>query len=155
MTHDELLQVGAKWLNKDAPNIHYKSQLVCTELACSGSSEIPDILGLRPQGNILIEVKVSVEDFKRDFKKKCRNRESLQIGFKRFYLIPKGLVPLDQIPANWGLLEYDGSEIEISIDIPTKVRQCSALKYPIYSGAKYASKTGQVSPPWKGDVVQT
>jgi len=114
MTHDELLQVGAKWLNKDAPNIHYKSQLVCTELACSGSSEIPDILGLRPQGNILIEVKVSVEDFKRDFKKKCRNPESLQIGFKRFYLIPKGLVPLDQIPANWGLLEYDGSEIEIS-----------------------------------------
>jgi two-component system sensor histidine kinase VicK len=31
------------------------------------------------------------------------------------------------------------------IDIPTKVRQCSALKYPIYSGAKYASQTGQVS----------
>jgi len=28
------------------------------------------------------------------------------------------------------------------IDIPTKVRQCSAIKYPIYSGAKYASQTG-------------
>ncbi|SDN12010.1 hypothetical protein SAMN05421813_1441 [Daejeonella rubra] len=29
-----------------------------------------------------------------------------------------------------------------SIDIPTKVRQCSATKYPIYSGAKYARQTG-------------
>lgn len=28
------------------------------------------------------------------------------------------------------------------LDIPTKVRQCSATKYPIYSGAKYASQTG-------------
>ena len=28
------------------------------------------------------------------------------------------------------------------VDIPTKVRQCSATKYPIYSGAKYASQTG-------------
>jgi hypothetical protein len=31
----------------------------------------------------------------------------------------------------------------IKVDIPTKVHQCSALKYSIYSGAKYASQTGQ------------
>jgi hypothetical protein len=28
------------------------------------------------------------------------------------------------------------------LEIPTKVRQYSAIKYPIYSGAKYASQTG-------------
>jgi acyl carrier protein len=49
------------------------------------------------------------------------------------------------------ILEYgkafnvDVSRFMAAVDIPTKVRQCSALKYPIYSGAKYASQTGQVS----------
>ena len=32
---------------------------------------------------------------------------------------------------------------KILVDIPTKVRQCSATKYPIYSGAKYATETGE------------
>lgn len=32
-----------------------------------------------------------------------------------------------------------------NLDIPTKVRQCSALKYAIYSGAKYASQTGRIT----------
>ena len=46
-------------------------------------------------------------------------------------------------------------KIQFKLDIPTKVHQCSTLKYPIYSGAKYASQTGQVSLLWKRDVVQT
>ena len=49
----------------------------------------------------------------------------------------------------------DQSRMEVMVDIPTKVPQRSTLKFPIYSGAKYASQTGLVSPPWKRDVVQT
>ena len=62
ITHDDLVRLGAKWLNKSAPNVFYKCQYVCTELVCAGTNEIPDIVGIRPTGNILIEVKISRTD---------------------------------------------------------------------------------------------
>lgn len=113
VSHRELVELGAKWLNKKAPNIHYKSQFVCAELVCLGASEIPDIFGLRPQGHVLIEVKVSRQDFLKDKKKMGRNPERLQLGNMRLYLAPEGLISVDELPDNWGLLEYDGKDIKI------------------------------------------
>jgi hypothetical protein len=140
MTHTDLINVGAKWLNKDAPNILYKSQFVATEIACSGSAEIPDILGLRPQGNILIEVKISVADFKRDSAKKCRNPETLQLGLKRFYLAPEGLISLDLIPEKWGLLEWDGRQIVIKKHSEEFKEDMKAINFVYYSILRRTNK---------------
>lgn len=113
ITHRELVLIGAKWLNKKAPNIHYKCQFVCAELVCQGLDEKPDIFGLSPHqnGTVKIEVKVSRADFMKDSEKISHQKVSL--GAKKFYLAPKGLIKVDELPMYWGLLEFDGKNIEI------------------------------------------
>lgn len=140
VTHNELVSIGAKWLNKSAPNIFYKCQYVCTELTCAGTNEIPDIVGIRPTGNILIEVKVSRADFKKDFMKKSRNSEELQIGKRRLYLAPKGLINIEEIPNKWGLLEWDGKCIEIAKHSEDFQEDKNAINFIYYSILRRTNK---------------
>lgn len=112
-THRQLVLIGARWLNKKASNVFYRSRYVLTEFVCQGTREIPDILGLRPYGNVLIEVKTSRSDFKKDFLKDGRRRDVLQLGHRRFYLTPVGLVSPEELPDGWGLLESNGSDIAL------------------------------------------
>ena len=116
VNHSYLVNKGAEWLNKKAPNINYKCQFVCVELVCQGINEIPDIIGLSPYRNILIEVKVSKSDFLRDKNKKCRKKGIPHLGNRRFYLTPKNLISEKDLPEKWGLLEFDGNNIEIKKD---------------------------------------
>ena len=105
MTHEELVQKGARWLNKEASNIRWRSTYVLVEFNSQGTREIPDIFGLRPAGHVMIEVKVSRSDFKADALKEARDPDKLQIGNFRFYLTPQGLISEEEIPSAWGLLE--------------------------------------------------
>jgi hypothetical protein len=111
--HDFLIERGAEWLNKVASNIHYRCQFVVKEFGCMGADEIPDIFGLNPTRNVLIEVKTSRADFFKDFKKRKRIR--YPIGHYRFYLVPDGLVEIKEIPENWGLLVWS-DKIELRKD---------------------------------------
>jgi hypothetical protein len=115
ITHRELCVRGSKWLNKKA-GWQLKSQFVCCELVCQGGRENPDIFGLRPNGNVLIEVKVSRADFRKEFKKQGRINLSHAIGRQRLYMTPKGMLKPDEIPFGWGLIEYDGKNFEIVKD---------------------------------------
>jgi len=110
-THRQLVLLGAKWLNKKASNVFYRSPYVITEFLCQGTREIPDILGLRPNGNILIEVKTSRTDFKKDVFKEGRRTDVLQLGHRRFFLTTVDLICQDELPPGWGLLESNGFEI--------------------------------------------
>lgn len=67
--------------------------------------EVPDVLGFLPNGDsILIEVKRSLQDFKRDAKK--NHRQSIGMGFTRYYLTPTGLLKETDLPDDrWGWLE--------------------------------------------------
>jgi hypothetical protein len=103
ITHENLIKIGAKWLNTKASNIFYKSQFVVTELVAAGTKEIPDIFGFRPQGNVLIEVKISRKDFLQDKKKLGRKDNLKQLGSRRLYLVPEGLVSEYELPEGWGL----------------------------------------------------
>ena len=114
ITHRFLVDKGAYWLNKQASNVFYRSQYVLTEFSCQGVNEYPDIFGIRPYGHVLIEVKVSRADFKKDEKKRGRDPRFKQLGDSRFYLAPKGMISVEELPEKWGLLEWNGNRIEVT-----------------------------------------
>ncbi len=99
MTHDELIERGAKWLQNSCP---MRSRIVLKEFVCQGSEEIPDVIGFSRTHTNVIECKVSLEDFRADLKKSHRN--GIGMGDWKMYLCPAGLIPPEQVPPNWGLL---------------------------------------------------
>ena len=98
MTHNDLVEVAKKWLIKGR-----NCSVVLTETQAQ-SGEIPDAIGWRGQHSILIECKTSLADFRRDLTKWYRN-SGPGIGQQRYFLAPKGVIPVDEVPVGWGLLE--------------------------------------------------
>lgn len=102
-THNELCTIAGKWLNEGG-RIEPPS---CTFVAIephSNIDEIPDVFGWCSWTSVLIEVKVSVGDFLADFKKPFRITPNLGVGEFRFYCCPEGLIGIDEVPKEWGLL---------------------------------------------------
>jgi hypothetical protein len=100
MDHSELVQLAVQWLYKR------KCGFVLSELGVfTGSyNESPDAIGFRKKGSILIEVKTSEIDFRKDKRKPFRSKASKGMGDYRFYMCPKGLIKAKQLPDKWGLL---------------------------------------------------
>jgi len=111
MVHDDLVRLGVKWLGSRCP-------VVISELVAG--SEVPDCFGYegRPYkdyneyGSILIECKISRSDFKADQIKFVRREPEWGTGNYRFYLVPRGLVQLSEVPFGWGLLETSGKRVQ-------------------------------------------
>lgn len=108
MTHDELVDIGRRWLvnpfHSGSPFGHYGCSIVLTEIVTAGStSEVPDVLGFENRGSILIECKTSISDFRADAKKPFRHKNGL--GRQRWFLAPEEIIPHEEIPPGWGLLE--------------------------------------------------
>lgn len=99
-SHDDLVARGHAWLKKMGCSI------VLHELVTNVSGgEIPDVIGWRQGISILIECKVSRNDFSADRHKWFRKFPDRGMGDWRFYLCPVGLVVKDEVPPGWGLLE--------------------------------------------------
>lgn len=100
LTHLEISHIGAAYLTRKM-----KCSVVLVEPANMQTREVPDVLGFLPNGDsILIEVKRSLQDFKSDAKKK--HRQSIGMGFTRYYLTPLGLLKETDLPDDrWGWLE--------------------------------------------------
>lgn len=108
-THQEVVQIGAKWLKQVI-----KCPVIAQEIRCSGSREIPDVLGFRSDTSFLIECKASRADFLSDFKKPERQGLCSSLGNYRLYLAPKGILDLAKVPEKWGILEInDKGKIEV------------------------------------------
>lgn len=101
--HDELANLGAKWLK------HQGFSVVATDLTVLGVAEQADAIGFRSQCSAVIESKVSRTDFMADGKKPHRAAGGL--GLYRFYICPVGLIQPEELPAKWGLLYADGKKI--------------------------------------------
>lgn len=99
MTHSELVSRAVKWLRNSRGCL-----LVLSECRGMGQfEEMPDAIGWTWRGvSILIECKVSAEDFCRDFRKPFRRGE-WGMGSLRYYLTTKD-VTLPYFPRGWGLL---------------------------------------------------
>jgi hypothetical protein len=101
-SHKELVILSSNWVNRVL-----KFPIVCSELKCNGSREIPDVLAFRSNSSLIIECKTSLSDFRKDFSKPERNGSRIGVGNYRLYCAPVGLITIDRIPESWGLLEID------------------------------------------------
>jgi hypothetical protein len=102
LTHNDLVALAATWLRRDCA-------VVVTELTTIG--EVPDAIGWHGPHSKLVECKASYADFRTDAGKWFRRRPECGMGQRRFYLAPAGVIPADELPAGWGLLEVQGRRI--------------------------------------------
>jgi len=106
-THKELVERAKKWLKTK------KRCGVTMAEWCNKRGEIPDAIGFRYTHSYLIEVKISYSDFKNDFDKHFRKRMGYGMGEFRYYMAPKNLIPVEEIPNDWGLLEVYNDKIYV------------------------------------------
>ena len=90
----------------------YRCGVVLSEQACV-SREMPDAIGWKKAcHSVLVECKASRADFMADREKPFRQRPEMGVGSERYYLAPRQLIRIEEIPAGWGLLEVCGRNIE-------------------------------------------
>ncbi len=106
MTHAKLVDWAVAWLRR------YRCGVVLSEQACI-SGEMPDAIGWkRACHSVLVECKVSRADFLADREKPFRQKPETGVGCERYYLAPRGLIRVHELPAGWGLLDVVGREVE-------------------------------------------
>jgi len=105
-THAKLVAMAVQWLRR------YRCGVVLSEQACV-SGEMPDAIGWKKAcHSVLVESKVSRADFLADRIKPWRQKPETGVGCERYYLVPRGLIGCDELPAGWGLLEASGRDVE-------------------------------------------
>jgi hypothetical protein len=114
MKHAELVDIGRSWLAKRCP-------VVITELS-SMAGETPDVIGFEGRvhdigyGTHLIECKISRADFRADAKKYYRRAPDKGMGDYRYFMAPRGLLKIEDIPGRWGLLEVtDAGRVHVVV----------------------------------------
>lgn len=100
MKHSDLVEAARRWLCKQCP-------VVVTEMATTG--EIPDAIGWRGGFSILIECKVTRQDFLSE--QPYRKNTPSSMGQNRYYLVASGLLTLSDLPDGWGLLELTSAGV--------------------------------------------
>lgn len=110
MLHCDLVDIARRWL------ISRGCGVVITELYCYNvTNEIPDAVGWKYANSTQVECKTSINDFKADRKKRSRIDPSKGYGDFRYYMVPKGMITVDDIPGHWGLLEVtDKGKVHIT-----------------------------------------
>ncbi|MFA5187131.1 MAG: hypothetical protein WC551_11665 [Patescibacteria group bacterium] len=100
-THRELAEYAGKWLrSKRHRTVFIERQ---------SRHETPDAIGWTHLGvSTLIECKTSRADFLADQRKAPRSCSRIGIGAFRYYLAPRGVLTVKDIPPDWGLLEVYG-----------------------------------------------
>jgi len=90
----------------------YRCGVILSEQACV-SGEMPDAIGWKKAcHSVLVESKVSRGDFLADRGKPFRSNPETGVGCERYYMAPRGLIRVEELPAGWGLLEVCGRDIE-------------------------------------------
>ncbi|MFT0546998.1 hypothetical protein ACMHYO_11720 [Allopusillimonas ginsengisoli] len=107
--HKAYCALAVKWLKRPKSAGGPGCAVAVSECASGWVGERPDAIGFRftghapTDGSVLVEVKVSRADFLADAKKPHRSGDGL--GSWRYYMAPKGLIQVDDLPPGWGLLE--------------------------------------------------
>lgn len=102
-THNELVLAAYRWCKKNA-----SCGVVLKELYTM-ASEYPDVIGFGSgDHSVVIECKVSRNDFLADQKKPFRINPKKGMGKNRYYCCPEGLIKKEELPEGWGLIYYDG-----------------------------------------------
>ncbi|WP_210498333.1 hypothetical protein [Vibrio crassostreae] len=107
--HKEITEKAVKWLKKSLGQGGCACHVAISEFPTGWTGEIPDAIGFRANsealgGSVVCEVKVSRSDFLADAKKPHRNGSVLGVGKHRFYVVPEGLISIEELPEGWGLV---------------------------------------------------
>ena len=101
------MSLAVGWLRR------YRCGVILSEQACS-SGEVPDAIGWKKAcHSVLVECKVSRADFLADREKPFRQKPQAGVGCERYYLAPRKLIRLEELPQGWGLIEVSGREVEM------------------------------------------
>lgn len=111
ITHNDLVQIGAKYFYKYGSVKWNKPRYVVTEIV-STIGQSPDIFCFGSCCTQQIEVKVSRADFLADLKKPHRINKDRDVGIYRSYLCPNGVIKVDELPDKWGLYYYIDGKIK-------------------------------------------
>lgn len=107
MSHAELVKRAVRWLRTTR-----RMKVVAAEPCAGRVGENPDAIGWDGAGrSVLVEVKVSVADFRRDRDKPCRRNGTAGMGGERWYLTPPDLLNPCQLSDGWGLLELRNDRV--------------------------------------------
>ena len=110
MTHDELVKRGIKWLRNNQVST-MRFPIVLPEYRSYSNSE-PDVIGLNHNITCVLECKISRSDYFADLKKNHRHY-TFQLGNRRYYLVPEGLITVGEVNEGWGLLYCHEHKITI------------------------------------------
>lgn len=133
-THDQI----ADWCATRLRRMGYKIAL--SNLTSATHGEQPDVLGLTAYGrSIVVEVKVSRSDFHADKKKPWRQDPELGMGDQRVYLVPQGLLKVEEIPYGWQLWEICGKK-RPTLNI-VKGKHKVKIQHPYMRPGNFTTKT--------------
>jgi hypothetical protein len=135
--HGQLVEAARVWLYGNQ-----RCSVVITELMTS-AMEIPDAIGWQSGGSILVECKTSRSDFKADAKKFFRKNADYGIGNERYFLTPPGLVQVEELPENWGLIEWNGKRVR---RLKKSGQHCAAAKFEVLLLLSALRRVGQINP---------
>jgi len=122
MTHAQLVSVAVRWLRS------YQCGVVLSEQACA-SGEVPDAIGWkRACHSVLVECKVSHADFLADRDKPFRRDPRTGVGCERYFLAPRGLISVADLPERWGLLEWHNRKVTITRASGRDLRTAAGLR---------------------------
>jgi hypothetical protein len=123
MTHAQLVQKAVEWLRA------YRCGVVLAEQACI-SGEMPDAIGWkRSCHSVLVECKISRADFLADRGKRFRQKPDTGVGCERFYLTPRQLIRIEELPVGWGLLEYHNRTVKVTRTGARNLRTTVGFRY--------------------------
>ena len=123
MTHAQLVERAVRWLRA------YRCGVVLSEQACA-SGEVPDAIGWkRACHSVVVECKVSRADFLADREKPSRKRPEIAVGCERYYLAPRGLIRVEELPPGWGLLECQNRKVEMVRRSALDLRKARGFRY--------------------------
>lgn len=132
MNHDDLVERAAQWLANTR-----KCSPVFTEQMTLAES--PDAIGWTWHGSILIECKVSIEDFAADERKVFRVDGYLGVGRLRYYMVPVEMANSDAFLGRfdrsfgwrrqWGLLacHHETKRQIVREVLPTRVQPAYSM----------------------------
>ena len=123
MTHAQLVEKAVRWLRA------YRCGVVLSEQACA-SGEMPDAIGWKQAcHSVLVECKVNRSDFLADRQKPFRLKPEKGVGSERFYLTPRELIRLEELPRGWGLLQYHRGRVEMLHPSAKNLRSAVGFRY--------------------------
>jgi hypothetical protein len=108
--HAQLVERAVRWLRSS-----YRCGIVLSEQYCA-TGEVPDAIGWKGFcRSVVVECKISRNDFLADASKPFRQNPEEGLGSERYYLAPAGIIKPDELPVRWGLLECGRNEIKLVV----------------------------------------